>query len=58
MCISHAGLPGLNLSDEERGMVQLFDPSARTADGGLETSGFFVAKFEKVTVVEQKGAGE
>lgn len=41
------GLPGLGLSDEERGMVQLFDPSARTAEGGLETSGFFCAKFQK-----------
>lgn len=51
------GLPGLGLSDQERGMVQLFDPSARTADGWLETSGFFVAKFEKVAVDEEKGAG-
>lgn len=34
-------------------MVQLFDPSVRTEEGakGLDTSGFFCAKFEKVASV-------
>lgn len=55
------GLPNLGLSDEEQGMVQLFDPSATTAGDapGLDTSGFFCAKFVKVTsVFESGGDGE
>ena len=38
-----AGLPGVGLSDEERGVVRRFDPSDKTAD----TMGFFLAKFKK-----------
>lgn len=39
-----AGLEGLGLSDEERGMVRRFDPS----DTATDTMGFFVAKFIKI----------
>lgn len=59
-----AGLPGLGLSDAERGMVQLFDPSADTTAGavgpqGLDTTGFFCAKFVKVaSVFGQDGEGD
>jgi hypothetical protein len=60
---TNSGLAGLGLSDEERGMVQLFDPSAcSTADGseaGVDTTGFFCAKFLKVeSVFGPDGGGD
>ena len=37
-------LPGFGLSDEERKMIRRFDPS----DRGIDSMGFFIAKFQKV----------
>ena len=41
--IGMPGLPGVGLTDEQRGYVRRFDPTDETSD----TIGFFVAKFRK-----------
>ena len=48
--IGGPGLPGLGLSDEERAMVQRFDPSDES-----DSIGFFAARFEKVESIFVKG---
>ena len=44
------GLPGLGLSDEEREMVQRFDPTDAS-----DSIGFFAARFEKVESIFIQG---
>jgi hypothetical protein len=39
--VGASGLPGHGLTDDQRKLVQRFDP----ADGKLDTNGFFIAKF-------------
>jgi 16S rRNA C967 or C1407 C5-methylase (RsmB/RsmF family) len=46
------------LTEEERGMVQVFVPGEGGREGWLDVSGFFVAKFEKVESVFGEEEGE
>ena len=54
------GGEGGELTEKERGMVQVFLPGegGRAGEGGLDVSGFFVAKFEKVKSVFEEEEGE
>jgi methyltransferase NSUN6 len=45
--VGQPGLPGLGLTDMERGFVRRFDPWTNDDDDESDTIGFFIAKFRK-----------